>query len=130
MSTCADAFCGQSKNHIGYHDDFPLPVPEAPATNDPLPERDATPDEAFELGRIAGYDEAMREVHAEVPADEGTLALARKFAEWHDQTEETWRDHLDTAAMFATELQKARAEGYADGVFDGAKAQSQERGAS
>jgi hypothetical protein len=26
-----------------------------------IPERDATPDEAFELGRIAGYDEANRE---------------------------------------------------------------------
>lgn len=30
------------------------------------PERDATPDEAFDLGRIAGYDEAMREVSPRV----------------------------------------------------------------
>ena len=33
-------------------------------------EADATPDEAFELGRVAGYDEAMREVAAG-HADEG-----------------------------------------------------------
>ena len=30
-----------------------------------IPEADATPDEAFELGWIAGYDEAMAEVLAQ-----------------------------------------------------------------
>lgn len=30
-------------------------------TNEPLPEREATPDEAFELGKVAGYDEGMAE---------------------------------------------------------------------
>lgn len=28
---------------------------------DTLPEKDATPDEAFELGRVAGYDAAVAE---------------------------------------------------------------------
>lgn len=31
---------------------------------DELPERDATPDEAFELGRVAGHDELFAELQA------------------------------------------------------------------
>lgn len=35
------------------------------STTETLPEREATADEAFELGKVAGYDEAMRERAAE-----------------------------------------------------------------
>lgn len=41
-----------------------VPEPQAEPT-----ERDATPDEAFELGRVAGYDEAMRETAQAEPTD-------------------------------------------------------------
>lgn len=33
---------------------------------DTLPEREATPDEAFELGRVRGYDEAMLDMSPRV----------------------------------------------------------------
>lgn len=49
----------------------------APIEDAEPPEADATPDEAFELGRVAGYDEAMREVAEDAePKCEHGIALS------------------------------------------------------
>lgn len=46
-----------------------------------LPEADATPDEAFELGRVAGYDEAYKEISGADGADVSE-AQAAAFGAW------------------------------------------------
>ncbi len=51
-----------------------------------IPEVDATPDEAFELGKIAGYDEAMREAEAVLRGVASNL-LQNHGAVWADGTQ-------------------------------------------
>ena len=45
-----------------------------------IPEADATPDEAFELGRVAGYDEGMAESSARVAELEAVIQKVRRHA--------------------------------------------------
>lgn len=59
-----------------------------------IPEVEATPDEAFELGRISGYDEAMREAHYRLDVAMG-FALRELSDEDGVRFLETWHEHFD-----------------------------------
>lgn len=72
------SLAGRILNRLRAAFDFSPPRRAELQPLDEVPEADATPDEAFDLGRIAGYDEAMREVSQPV---EGVAELIAELDE-------------------------------------------------
>lgn len=83
-------------------------TPEPQREPSALPEVDADPDTAFELGRVSGYDEAMREVAQREPSDamvragayvldEGAMDAPQDYPLAYEEAMSTARNVLNAA---------------------------------
>lgn len=91
----AEAAFAQLEPHIPEHMLTPEPQGEVPEPSTEPTEVDADPDTAFELGRVAGYDDAMREVHGEPSDARALIRDLRKLLNAHSLHGDIPADEID-----------------------------------